>query len=557
MKKTNTNSPRQSSNAIASLFSNAIIKAKAEVAQAVAEQKIKSQAQAKLTIANIRAEYEQKLAKVNLDAELAIANEKTKTNKTTEQIIKLKIKAGGKKKTLALQIAQHKVELIEKEKAHSKQIGGIRTETEKSIAGINAEHDRQINNVRAQAYREMVKQKTIAGANAAKVIFQIKAQAKEKDESHDEEITIVRAETEERVKALTEQITKLKAELTEKEKTHSEQISDIKTKTKKSITNINAKFTQQLNKVKAQAYKEIIIQKTIAGANAAKVISQIKSETEKTIANEKSRADEAAEKFEKLEQKFQEAMANNEAKTQARQQRHSEQIAELKTKIEERLKTLTSQIERLKADAEKSISENTQTMAQSQTNLQGEQSLTVLELYAEDVMQKELLWASPEDTVQQTLTKTKQQYANYIMVGLNQVLEGIVSKFDLDAAINSHLQPVSAKWYRPFGGTTVQIKFNQIMSKPVHIIEPYTPLTVVMDNMCRFCVHVLPVADQQGKVLGLVTEADIFKAIIKQKTKSCTFASGQTPETQSAPAAIVKYNINRPTGIRKPPVVSV
>ncbi len=48
--------------------------------------------------------------------------------------------------------------------------------------------------------------------------------------------------------------------------------------------------------------------------------------------------------------------------------------------------------------------------------------------------------------------------------------------------------------------------------------NPETSLPAIMQNMRRFSVRCLPVMDQKGKVRGLVTAFDIFKALLKLKS---------------------------------------
>ena len=141
-----------------------------------------------------------------------------------------------------------------------------------------------------------------------------------------------------------------------------------------------------------------------------------------------------------------------------------------------------------------------------------------LAICAKDIMQKDLLWARPDDSVQQTLTKMQQHDAGYVTIGQNGVLEGIVSKSDLTGAISPYLRPEFAKWCRPLDNATLQIKIKWIMSKTVHTIAPETSLAAIIENMRRLGVRCLPVVDPQGKTLGLVTVFDIFKALLKHNS---------------------------------------
>jgi CBS domain-containing protein len=71
------------------------------------------------------------------------------------------------------------------------------------------------------------------------------------------------------------------------------------------------------------------------------------------------------------------------------------------------------------------------------------------------------------------------------------------------------------------------------MNRPVHVVKPQTPLANIMEYMCRYDVMCLPVVDQQGKFQGIVTETDIFKVLLDQKSGPGISASGNEHEEQS------------------------
>ncbi|MBA7684300.1 hypothetical protein ES703_92693 [subsurface metagenome] len=93
------------------------------------------------------------------------------------------------------------------------------------------------------------------------------------------------------------------------------------------------------------------------------------------------------------------------------------------------------------------------------------------------------------------------------------------------------------------------------MSRPVHIINPQTPLAAIMKNMSRLHVHVLPVAAEQGKVLGLVTEADIFKAILKPKNDPNIPTSDEMHWVQPTSVQSSHHTAAQPTMTSQPPFV--
>ena len=156
-----------------------------------------------------------------------------------------------------------------------------------------------------------------------------------------------------------------------------------------------------------------------------------------------------------------------------------------------------------------------------------------VEACATDIMQKEVVWATSDESVQQAMTKMQQQDSGYIMIGKDGVLEGIVSKSDITGATSIYLRPIFAKWYGPLDDATLQIKLKWIMSRPVRTIKPETPLATIIENICRFGGRGLPVVDEEGKVQGLVTVFDIFRTLLN--TSENVSVVGKTAE---APALV-------------------
>jgi len=199
--------------------------------------------------------------------------------------------------------------------------------------------------------------------------------------------------------------------------------------------------------------------------------------------------------------------------------------AEAKSNVPEEKETRTAKAHKAKHGP---VSESIRKIAQSPAALPGESSVSApaenpalsssnaaLAMPAKDIMQKDVLWCSPDDTVQQVLTRIQQHNAGYMMIGRDGVLEGILSKSDLTGATSPYLRPALAKWRRPLDDATLKIKIKWIMTRPVRTTSPDTPLAAVMEKMCRFGRHALPVTDQQKGVQGLITVFDIFRVLLK------------------------------------------
>jgi predicted transcriptional regulator len=103
---------------------------------------------------------------------------------------------------------------------------------------------------------------------------------------------------------------------------------------------------------------------------------------------------------------------------------------------------------------------------------------------------------------------------------------------------------------------TLQIRIKWIMSRPVHIISPQMPFDAIMRNMCQSRVRALPVADQQGKVLGLVTKANIFEAILKLKSNPNIPASDKVYQEQSAFPQAPEHTRTQPIKTNQPSLIT-
>jgi len=217
------------------------------------------------------------------------------------------------------------------------------------------------------------------------------------------------------------------------------------------------------------------------------------------------------------------AKAQPEAKTEKKGQEKTQQKAQQADADAEASDTASEEKATQTSEGEgKPISETIRRMAQSPAFLPGEPlttpavgGTTVLShISAKQVMQKDVFWSSPDDSVKDVLTKMQQHDTSYLMIGTNGSLEGIVSKSDITGAISPYLRPIFAKWRRSLDDATLQIRVRWIMTRPVHTIQPQMPLITIMEQMCRFGRRALPVVDQQGRVQGLVTVFDVFKALL-------------------------------------------
>ena len=166
-------------------------------------------------------------------------------------------------------------------------------------------------------------------------------------------------------------------------------------------------------------------------------------------------------------------------------------------------------------EQEERISESIKRMVNPPADLPGEFVPAACAIRAKDVMQKKVVWASGEDSVQQALTKMERGRSDYLIIGTAGVIEGIVSRSDLTGAMSPYLRRMFAKWRRPSDDATLQIKIKWIMSRPARTVNPETPLPVITERICRGGRYCLPVVDKDGNVQGTITTFDILSVLLR------------------------------------------
>jgi len=151
-----------------------------------------------------------------------------------------------------------------------------------------------------------------------------------------------------------------------------------------------------------------------------------------------------------------------------------------------------------------------------------------------EIMEKEVVWAGPEDTVQDVIAKMQQHNVGYVLVGSNGVLEGLVSNSNILGAVSLYLRPMFAKWRRAQDDATLGVKVKWIMSRPVRTVRPDATLAAVIESMRRCGGRCLPVVDAKGTVQGMVTALDILLRILESDRN--TSWKGRPPQ---APALMI------------------
>ena len=305
-----------------------------------------------------------------------------------------------------------------------------------------------------------------------------------------------------------------------KEKTQAETENSIP-----NVSEVTAEAGEKTSEETLEATKSdesVAIAEQTKPADEETTAEQTKSEEDTKVATESEKSPAAGDQAQPLEK---ETIAANESTAEQK----PEAIAEQKPDVKEEEPTTTAEtdnkqdrpiseyIKKLTRSSQVPSDESTLSTTQERPALRSKHVPS--DLCAKDIMQKDVIWANPDDSIQQALTKIQQNDAGYIMIGTGNKPVGIVSKSDLTGALSPYLRNIFAKWRRPLDDATLQIRVKWIMGKTFNSVQPDAPLTAIMEKMCQTGIRCLPVVDEQGKAQGLVTVFDIFNVFLNESSK--------------------------------------
>ena len=102
-------------------------------------------------------------------------------------------------------------------------------------------------------------------------------------------------------------------------------------------------------------------------------------------------------------------------------------------------------------------------------------------------------------------------------------LSGIITERDIVriAAAAAHNSSLSS---------TLQLLARDIMSKPVITIDAGSSIQDAIQSMKLNSIRRLPVVDREGKMVGIITDKDIFRAIINSQSLVASISENVTIE---------------------------
>lgn len=133
-------------------------------------------------------------------------------------------------------------------------------------------------------------------------------------------------------------------------------------------------------------------------------------------------------------------------------------------------------------------------------------------MYVKDQMTTPAFTLTPETPFLDALKLMRERKIRRIpIVNEEGKLLGIVSERDL---LHAEPSPATSLSVWEMNYLLWKLKLGDVMTKPVITVTPKTALQDAASLMIKYKIGGLPVVDDEEKVIGVITETDIFKAFV-------------------------------------------
>jgi CBS domain-containing protein len=133
-------------------------------------------------------------------------------------------------------------------------------------------------------------------------------------------------------------------------------------------------------------------------------------------------------------------------------------------------------------------------------------------------MSSKVVTASPSMRISEAHQVMKDAKVRRLPVVNGQgVLVGIVTIGDVREASPSDATTLSI-WELNY--LWAQLTVERIMTQKVLTVSPETPILTAAEMMLENKISGLPVVDDKGKVVGVLTESDIFRMLVRSRVTS-------------------------------------
>jgi acetoin utilization protein AcuB len=139
---------------------------------------------------------------------------------------------------------------------------------------------------------------------------------------------------------------------------------------------------------------------------------------------------------------------------------------------------------------------------------------------------------SPNQTLPEAVQQMKAGGFRRLPVMEQGQLVGIITDRDCKEAMPSDATSLSI-WEINY--LLARLKIDEIMSRSLVVVQDYMPLTTAAHLMLQHRIGGLPVLDDKGLLVGILTVTDVLKAFLQRENQ---MASKAPPTTDSQTLAV-------------------
>jgi acetoin utilization protein AcuB len=146
-------------------------------------------------------------------------------------------------------------------------------------------------------------------------------------------------------------------------------------------------------------------------------------------------------------------------------------------------------------------------------------------MHIERLMTREVVSVGPEASVLAARLKMDAHGIRHLpVVAPYGILVGIVSDRDVRGVtpFQMHHNPAVEAEMRRFARLTV----GDIMTPAPHTVGPATPILEVLERFLETGVGAFPVVDPDGVLVGIVSEKDVLRAVVRHLSAECLVQLG-------------------------------
>jgi CBS domain-containing protein len=132
-----------------------------------------------------------------------------------------------------------------------------------------------------------------------------------------------------------------------------------------------------------------------------------------------------------------------------------------------------------------------------------------------DWMTNRVISVSPQTSISNAHQVMKEHGIRRLVVMENEKLVGIITIGDVREASPSDATTLSI-WELNY--LWAQLTVEKVMTSNVATIAPDSPILDAAEIMLDRKISGLPVLDEHGNVLGMLTESDIFRMLVKSRS---------------------------------------